>query len=192
MSALRGTSSLLDDQAWPDYAPDEILPGLWQGGTEYDHYVGTPTPDDHYHRQHRFDLIITLFADAQPAPWGVEEIRFGFPDSDLTPAIIERAVRIAAYAHERWQEGDRVLIRCQAGVNRSGLLTTLTLMHHGLTAAEAIARIRSRRGGRVLCNRTFERWLLTHAAGFLPCPAPASAPAPSSSAGGPSASTSAA
>ena len=30
-----------------------------------------------------FDVVVTLYADANPAPWGVEELRFGFPDIDL-------------------------------------------------------------------------------------------------------------
>jgi hypothetical protein len=34
--------------AWPAYAPDEILPGLWQGGTEDDEVVGGRVPADHH------------------------------------------------------------------------------------------------------------------------------------------------
>ena len=103
-------------------------------------------------------------ADALPAAWGVEEARYGFPDADLGPQAIERAVALARHAHRRWRDGARVLIRCQAGVNRSGLVMALTLMNHGLAADDAIALIRRRRGTAVLSNRHFERWLLTEAA----------------------------
>ena len=99
-----------------------------------------------------------------PAAWGVEEARYGFPDADLGPQAIERAVALARHAHRRWRDGARVLIRCQAGVNRSGLVMALTLMNHGLAADDAIALIRRRRGTAVLSNRHFERWLLTEAA----------------------------
>ena len=156
-----------DTVTWPDYAPDEILPGLWQGGTEDDEVVGCRAPAGHYARRQPFDLVVTLYADALPAAWGVEEARYGFPDADLSPTAIERAVALARHAHRRWRDGARVLIRCQAGVNRSGLVMALTLMHHGLTAADAIALIRRRRGTAVLSNRHFERWLLTEAAEFL-------------------------
>ena len=123
---------------------------------------------------------MTLYADAMPAAWGVEELRFGFPDSDLTARSVDRAVALARYAHQRWSEGARVLIRCQAGVNRSGLVMALTLMHDGLSAGEAIALIRSRRSPAVLSNRHFVRWLLTeapaHVAAALAMPS-SSAPA---------------
>ncbi len=103
-----------------------------------------------------------------PAAWGVEELRFGFPDSDLTRHSVDRAVALANYAHQRWSEGARVLIRCQAGVNRSGLVMALALMHHGLAAHEAIALIRSRRSPAVLNNRHFVRWLITEASAHVP------------------------
>lgn len=154
--------------SWPAYAPDEILPGLFQGGTEDDHVVGDRVPYDHYRGERRFDLIVTLYADAQPAPWGVEEIRFGFPDAHLTDSAIKRVMRIALTAHQRWQAGDRVLVRCQAGVNRSGLVTALVLMHDGMNADEAIALIRQQRSPRVLSNSDFERFLRTRAADLIP------------------------
>ncbi len=110
-----------------------------------------------------FDVVVTLYADAQPAPWYVEEMRYGFYDSELTPEATKRVLAIAAAAYSRWQAGDRVLIRCQAGVNRSGLVTALVLMMHGLTAIEAIELIRRRRSPAVLSNRHFVEWLVTHA-----------------------------
>ena len=160
---------------WPAYAPDEILPGLWQGGTEDDEVVGCPTPFNHYASTYPFDLVVTLYGDALPAPWGVEELRFGFPDSALSAASVVRAVALARYAHTRWQEGARVLIRCQAGVNRSGLVTALTLMLDGLSAQESIELIRRRRSSGVLSNRHFVTWLLTEAADHLGLKEPSSA-----------------
>lgn len=145
--------------SWPAYAPDQILPRLYQGGTEDDHVVGEAIPADHYRGERPFDLIVTLYADSQPAPWGVEEIRFGFPDGNLTESVIERVLRIALTAHDRWIAGERVLIRCQAGVNRSGLVTALVLMLQGMSAEEAIALLRERRSPVVLSNSYFERFL---------------------------------
>jgi hypothetical protein len=159
------------DAWWPTYAPDEIVPGLWQGGTEDDHVVGRRVPADHHGvfsgRAPRFDVVVTLYADAQPAPWGVEELRFGFPDAELTPAFAERAIALARHAHRRWKDGARVLVRCQAGVNRSGLVTALVLMLEGMDARDAIGLIRANRAPAVLANRAFVRWLVTEAAGAL-------------------------
>lgn len=152
---------------WPEYAPDEILPRLWQGGTEDDDVIGQPTPRGHYRAGYPFDLVVTLYADAQPAPWEVEELRYGFPDSALTPTGIRQAVALSGYAYDRWQAGGRILIRCQAGVNRSGLVMALTLMRAGYPAGEAIALIRARRSPAVLSNRHFTKWLIEEAAALL-------------------------
>lgn len=166
------TSWAEDD--WPAYTPDEILPGLFQGGTEDDEVLGYPAPAHHYERMHsgstptyQFDVVITLYADAQPAPWGVHEIRYGFPDGPLRDHDLQKAVRIAKEAHSQWRSGARVLIRCQAGVNRSGLVSALVLMIDGRSAPDAIALLRSRRSPFVLSNSHFEKWLRTQAADFI-------------------------
>ena len=122
--------------------------------------LGYPAPRGHYSRNCPFDFIVTLYADAMPAPWGVEEVRFGFPDSCLTPLVELKAVRLARSAYQHWLAGERVLIRCQAGVNRSGLVMALVLMHHGFSAADALTLQRGRRGNAVLSNGNFEAWLL--------------------------------
>jgi len=172
-----------DDAWWPAYAPNEILPRLWQGGTEDHDVVGGPRPTNHYGNDYPFDVVVTLYADAQPVPWHVEELRFGFYDAGLTPPAVERAIALARHAHTRWQQGARVLIRCQAGVNRSGLVIVLircqagvnrsglvialTLMLAGYEPAAAIELIREQRSPAVLSNNDFVRWLMSEAAEML-------------------------
>lgn len=146
--------------SWPDPAPTEILPGLWQGGTSESSLLGQPTKPGHYRGKRPFDLIVTLYADAQPAPWGVEEIRYGFPDAELEPADLARIREIAAYAGARWQQGARVLVRCQAGVNRSGLVTGLILTSVGWSAQEALDALLQARSPAVLANSHFRKALL--------------------------------
>jgi hypothetical protein len=53
-----------------------------------------------------------------------------------------------------------VLVHCQAGLNRSGLLTGLALVLDGMKPADAIAQMRKQRCSAVLCNKAFETWLL--------------------------------
>ena len=154
-------------QAWPTWEPNEILPGLWQGGTADDAVIGCRVPDGHYGFASEFDVVVTLYADAQPAPWGVEEFRFGFPDANLRPLFIERILAMAQLAFSRWQAGHEVLICSQAGVNRSGLVMSLVLMLSGRTADEAITLIRERRSAFALCNNAFEQWLRHEAAAVL-------------------------
>ena len=52
------------------------------------------------------------------------------------------------------------LVHCQAGLNRSGLLAGLSLVLDGKTPAEAIALLRHSRTSAVLCNKSFETWLM--------------------------------
>lgn len=146
----------------PEYAGSEILPGLFQGGTEDDDviYFGH---GDRYADAVAYDVIITLYASAQPAPWGVEEVRYGFLDAGLDGADTGRVIRLARAAFDRWLAGDTVLIRCQAGLNRSGLVTALVLIMAGLSPAQAIFRIRERRSPAALFNQDFVTWLLTSA-----------------------------
>ena len=54
----------------------------------------------------------------------------------------------------------RVLVHCQAGLNRSALVTGLALVLAGLTPTEAITTLR-KRSPAILCNKYFERWLLS-------------------------------
>jgi protein-tyrosine phosphatase len=103
--------------------------------------------------------VVTLYGWAAPVTWEVEELRYGFMDSDIAYADIDRILRAARWAHDRWRGGDRVLIRCQAGLNRSGLVTALVLMRDGYDATEAISLIRERRSPWALCNDDFVRWL---------------------------------
>lgn len=156
------------DIDYPDRGADEILPGLFMGGTHDDATVADPMPLAGLGRRREFDAVVTLYAWAQPVGWEVEELRYGFGDGALHGADLARVLRAATWAHDRWQAGDRVLVRCQAGLNRSGLVTALVLVMAGWDPAEAIRHIRSRRSPHALFNSHFVRWLVTEAAAAVP------------------------
>jgi hypothetical protein len=145
----------------PTWHASEILPGLFMGGTA-DHDVVHMAADRRFDfgRQRPYDAVVTLYAWAQPVSWEVEELRYGFGDGDLDCIDVARVLRAAQWAWDRWRSGDRVLIRCQAGLNRSGLVTALVLMLNGMAAEEAISIIRQRRSSWALCNRAFVDWLV--------------------------------
>lgn len=151
----------VEPRYYPEYAGSEVLPGLFQGGTEDDDvvYYGRYDLDE---SAVPYTAIVTMYATAMPAPWGVEELRFGFMDADLQGSDIGRVIRTAEWAFERWIEGGEVLIRCQAGCNRSGLVMALVLIQAGFSASEAIMQIRDRRGEAALFNQHFVEWLLEH------------------------------
>ena len=139
----------------------EILPGLWQGGThpheEYD--VGVPSHDARPIGTDEFDVVGTFYQYAQPVKWHVMEYRYPFNDGDMTDIDMGFVMQIALHMHAEWKAGKRVLSRCQAGWNRSGLLTALVLIMDGYSAEAAIDLIRRRRSSDALCNPTFERFL---------------------------------
>ncbi|GAA1826573.1 hypothetical protein ACFFOM_15370 [Microlunatus capsulatus] len=113
-----------------------------------------------------YDAVVTLYAWAQPVDWEVEELRYGFGDGNLTRVDLDRVVRAAEWAWQRWYTGDRVLIRCQARLNRCGVVTALVLMLDGHDPQDAVRLIRLRRSPWALCNDDFLDWLL-HGAGVL-------------------------
>lgn len=146
----------------PQHLWSEILPGLWMGGTDDDDTLVEPRRlrDKAFITVADFDLVVTAYAWARPVDWEVEEIRFGYYDSDdIRDLPIERVIAVARKAHDAWAAGDRVLIRCQAGLNRSGIITALVLMLAGYDATDAIDLMRAKRAPGVLCNLAFERWL---------------------------------
>jgi hypothetical protein len=134
-------SDELDSLAHPDrgYCGDplwsEILPDLWMGGTA-DTMSRAWAPTSQQLRQQHFDTVVTLYAWAGPVDWYVKEVRLGFFDHsevDLDEHDLAHAVRAA---YRDWKRGKRVLVRCQAGWNRSGLIMALVLMLDGLSPDE--------------------------------------------------------
>ena len=123
---------------------------LWTGGC----IDGVQLPDD-------FTFLLSAY------PW--ERYRLGpntrrvevhlYDSADLPP--MKTLVGLAHMVNEeRSKDGAKVLVHCQAGLNRSALIGALALVLDGMPAAEAIELLRAKRSPVVLCNETFERWLL--------------------------------
>ncbi|MEI7541519.1 MAG: dual specificity protein phosphatase family protein, partial [Actinomycetes bacterium] len=114
-----------------------------------------------------FDAIVTMYAWAQPADWQIQEFRNGVPDAAISHIDLGRLKQAVEFGFNRWMAGDRVLVRCQAGLNRSGLVTALILMSTGLDAETAIKEIRKNRAQIALFNEEYVAWLKTEGADFL-------------------------
>jgi predicted protein tyrosine phosphatase len=108
-----------------------------------------------------FDTVATLYSAANAASHNVKEMRFAFHDGDMSDLDPERDLFfMVREAHADWKAGKKVLIRCQAGINRSGLVTALVLIRDGYAPADAIRLIRDKRCEAALSNSLFENWLL--------------------------------
>jgi len=79
-------------------------------------------------------------------------------DADVVP-LVPMLGGLAELAVSCIRSGP-TLVACQAGLNRSGLVSALALIKMGRTARDAIALLREKRSPFVLCNPSFERWLL--------------------------------
>ena len=135
-----------------------IRKGLWMGGT-YEVLVDSSRHAPSISLE-SFDTVITLFADAPPVSAGVKEFRLGFEDQAVLDVDLNSLSQLVQLAHDEWVSGNRVLIRCEGGWNRSGLVTALVLMKSGELAEDAVAELRLQRGALVLSNQAFESWLL--------------------------------
>ena len=144
-----------------------IAPNLFQGGTDDLDVINLAQTNCHPRVDLPFDAIVTMYAWARPADWNIQEFRYGVPDASISDIDLNRLRQAVEFGFDRWKAGDRVLVRCQAGLNRSGLVLALILIKDGLTPQEAINRIRENRGSDALFNADFHDWLLQEGESFF-------------------------
>lgn len=148
----------------------EIAPNLFMGGTDDDDVIHLPQLSRSPRRDLPFDSIVTMYAWARPADWHVQEFRYGILDASISHIDLNRLRQAVEWGYNQWMSGDRVLVRCQAGLNRSGLVTALILIKSGLNAESVIELLRDRRSEYALCNGEYEQWLIEEGATFILSP----------------------
>lgn len=130
----------------------EVVPGLWQGGR--------PTDSDDCRG---FDLVVlcAIEDNKRPPRYRGRTLHAEMHDGSFTPGEEASSVvagivasRIVAQAVK---DGQRVLVTCAAGLNRSGLVSALSLLRMGHSPSEAVMLVRHARGQWALSNKTFER-----------------------------------
>jgi protein-tyrosine phosphatase len=130
---------------------DEILPRLWMGSV-----VSIWDADG-------LDLVVNL-AQLTEVPNVKKYVRWEIDDGALPD--LKRLNELVDLVTEHLCEGETVLIHCNAGVNRSGLLTTLVVREmENLTGPEALTLVRSKRPRgpfpNIVCNPAFESYVLS-------------------------------
>lgn len=143
---------------------DEIVPGLFQGGHDYN--TGEPIDSiDSVFVRDEFDLVVSLYKRWGHGPDdGIKDIYLRIPDGHLTGEEFAKVCDLVPHIALAVAQGKRVLVRCQAGYNRSGLVVALVLLAHGYTADAAIALIREKRSEFALCNEHFVKLIHGQAA----------------------------
>lgn len=136
---------------------DRIIAGLYQGSA--------PPLGDALRRAGFAVLILAAYEHQPRAEFffpGVFVHRAPLDDhtAELSSTEWRIALQAAAVAAQAIMKGMPVLVTCQMGLNRSGLISALvTQLLTGCPAEEAIARVRRRRTG-ALRNASFVRELM--------------------------------
>jgi hypothetical protein len=121
----------------------QIEDNLWSGDCIHDVNLGD-----------KFDFVVSLY------PW--EQFRVSKTAVVMYAPLYDRGEMpdiatveaIADYVNAVRKIGP-TLVHCQAGLNRSGLISALALIKSGHTPQSAITLLREKRSPAVLCNKTF-------------------------------------
>jgi hypothetical protein len=111
-------------------------------------------------QQHALSAVIDLEGGLDSGipvnPNQVIYVYFPFRDEDVP--TLHKLHAVARLGAALVQTGERVLVHCQMGLNRSALVAGLVLVYSGLSGAEAVARLQTRRPG-ALYNDAFASYL---------------------------------
>ena len=150
--------SSLHGNAWDSvWTPEDGGPGvLYVGSSEVD-FPGE-----------LFDAVVSVFS--WPKMIGLDRETWlpaeGVPHLDMplydASAIPVKEIRTCVeFINVFMQRNETVLVRCQAGLNRSSIVAGAWLIHKaGMYPEEAIETIRLARGPQALFNQSFKLWLM--------------------------------
>lgn len=129
----------------------EIADSLWNGGCESRPALVLPKDIKHLISLYRWEkysvshnLLSSLTVEMFDSLDGPDE---------------EQIMTLAKWVNVCRKTGP-VLVHCQAGLNRSGMVVAAALMLEGMDAPDAIALLRKQRSAASLCNPVFEDFLL--------------------------------
>lgn len=129
---------------------NEVAPGI---------YVGS-RPD--YEECRSYEVIVFAAKEYQPSATdfpGIKIIHAPMDDTDpMSKEDTTTALRTAMTVAALRRKGNRVLVTCWAGLNRSGLIAALALkLLYKTNATQAIQRVRNARGPWAISNNAFVR-----------------------------------
>ena len=139
-------------QGLPEDPWNEVVLGLWVGSSEVEY------------PRNEFDAVLSVFdwhfdRTGWLPPPGTPHLVLPLYDSKDIP--IKSELKLASdFIHLYHKDARPVLIRCQAGLNRSSLVTAVYMCEHlGFSGIQAIKAIKSVREG-ALFNRYFRQYLI--------------------------------
>jgi len=113
----------------------------------------------------RFDVLVLCAREYQPPGScfpGVEVVHCPLDDAGFPPTVAELKLAQSAAGHvlKHLSKKHRVLVTCQKGLNRSGLVVGMVLRHAGMRGHEVVDAVRAARGRGALSNRWFVKALI--------------------------------
>lgn len=135
----------------PDRLTTLIHPRLHLSGSFADH-----------DRRRRYDTDVVMCRPWEAAdhaqPRATTRLAVPLPDGRLTRRTYRDVKDLAEEVTGRWHDGQRIVIRCWLGLNRSALVAAHVLVNlTGMTGPEATEHLRTLRDRNVLCNPSFDR-----------------------------------
>lgn len=128
----------------------EIKPSLFQS---------TKVDDRMAIVNHKIDLVIDLEGGFDDLfTWTMQSyLYWHILDMPWMPEI-DNLWNVARYGFNAWKAGQKVLVHCTAGRNRSGLVNGCILWLDGMSGIEAVKLIQEKRPG-ALVNTVFRNYL---------------------------------
>jgi len=108
-----------------------------------------------------FDAVVLCAEEYQPrgAFGSATAVHAGFDDGDMDARTAKVASGAAEEVVRRWRRGERVLVTCMAGRNRSGLVSALALRRiGGVSGRQALQHVQMMRPT-ALTNPNFANFL---------------------------------
>ena len=140
------------------------------GTNEFSHicdnlYQGS-LPGDPKSLHKTFSFVFNLSEIQYQVPRGVTLTHWYIDDCPRLPNL-DKVHAIASMVTAARQIGP-TLVHCAAGLNRSGLISALSLIQGGLRPIDAVKLLRDKRTSAVLCNQSFYSYVLSRTKGESP------------------------
>ena len=109
------------------------------------------TADLSWLRRHGIEVLVSLTEDPVPRPWvneaGMMVVNVPIPDMQAPSARqIEHVLQVIDKANASRMG---VALHCGAGLGRTGTFLAAYFVHHGLTARDAVTKVRDLRPGSI-------------------------------------------
>lgn len=139
-------------------SPSQVVPGLFQGAMAWSATRRAASSGE-------YDLVVLCAREVDPPtlPSGVAKYTLRLDDEpELNSDDFVSVLKAAYLVQTARRRGKQVLVACAMGLNRSGLVSGLSLRLAGLSGAQAVHAVKSARGEFALSNPLYRRIVMEY------------------------------